>query len=402
MTAVINQGGVTGPWPLQGAIPQPARNETIVISPSGDITGAADYAAIQQALSTEAAAVELLAGSFYVSQTIQVPAAGKLTGAGPLTILSFTGSGDCLRWYNPVAPSGNYATQDSLAGQISGLIIDGASAASGSCGIHMGDMLAPRLERVLIRNFTGAGATGLHVDNTIAWLEKARFDQIEISNCATCCLIEQTGGSSSNNSMEYNWWDLHCYCESGQAAVVVQGGVYLFENLIKWSANMNAGSGPFLTLQGSNGAAYSQIQNSLIAIQAEAFGTNVQTISYGAAGNVINNCFGQLIFRNTWTPSNAAAGQCSLRGIVSGDSALLAAQGTAAVTTPGVPVSGAAQQNTSTAVVAVYVSGGTVSQITVGSHNTGLTSGCFLLPPGQSITITYTAAPSWTWVRAAT
>ena len=83
--------------------------------------------------------------------------------------------------------------------------------------------------------------------------------------------------------------------------------------------------------------------------------------------------------------------------------------------TPAVPASGTAVQNTNPYPVDVYVYGGTVTEIqitrnrdfngatyTVFSNSSGLAlSGQnFKLNPTDTITITYTAAPSWTWVSA--
>lgn len=46
--------------------------------------------------------------------------------------------------------------------------------------------------------------------------------------------------------------------------------------------------------------------------------------------------------------------------------------------------------------VNITVTGGTVTVIAVGGVSTGLTTGTFLIPPGGSITITYSVAPSFT------
>jgi len=80
-----------------------------------------------------------------------------------------------------------------------------------------------------------------------------------------------------------------------------------------------------------------------------------------------------------------------------------------APTTPSVPASGTAQQNTNPYPVDVYVYGGTVTEIqitkngtayTVFSNSTGLAlSGqAYKLNPGDSITVTYTTAPTWEWL----
>ena len=78
-------------------------------------------------------------------------------------------------------------------------------------------------------------------------------------------------------------------------------------------------------------------------------------------------------------------------------------------TTPTVPASGTAQQNTNPYSVNVYLYGGTVTEIqitkngtayTVFSNATGLAlSGqVYKLNPSDSITITYTKAPTWEWL----
>ena len=69
-----------------------------------------------------------------------------------------------------------------------------------------------------------------------------------------------------------------------------------------------------------------------------------------------------------------------------------------AVATPGVPASGTAVTNTTGVDVMVYVTGGTVTEIAVGATATGIVGGGVYLAAGQTITLTYSAAPSWTWL----
>lgn len=47
--------------------------------------------------------------------------------------------------------------------------------------------------------------------------------------------------------------------------------------------------------------------------------------------------------------------------------------------------------------ITAYITGGTVSQISIAGQATGLTSGAFHIKAGQTIGITYTVAPSWQW-----
>ena len=78
-------------------------------------------------------------------------------------------------------------------------------------------------------------------------------------------------------------------------------------------------------------------------------------------------------------------------------------------TTPTVPASGTAQQNTNPYPVNVYVYGGDVTEIQITRNGTAYTvlsvstaiamSGqVYKLNPGDSITLTYSTAPSWEWL----
>ena len=79
--------------------------------------------------------------------------------------------------------------------------------------------------------------------------------------------------------------------------------------------------------------------------------------------------------------------------------------------TPSVPASGTAQKNTNAYTVEVYLSGGSATQVQVtrgtttytvwsSSTATAIPPLTIRLNPGDSITLTYTTAPTWTWVTA--
>lgn len=67
------------------------------------------------------------------------------------------------------------------------------------------------------------------------------------------------------------------------------------------------------------------------------------------------------------------------------------------LTSPAVPASGTPQTNTYGVDAMVYVAGGTVSAIAVDGVATGLTSGGVRVLAGSSVTVDYTAAPTWVW-----
>ena len=69
---------------------------------------------------------------------------------------------------------------------------------------------------------------------------------------------------------------------------------------------------------------------------------------------------------------------------------------------PALAATGVAMTNNSGQAVAVTVTGGTVTVISVGGvtqsvNGTNLTSGTFVVPAGSTITITYSVAPTLSW-----
>lgn len=67
------------------------------------------------------------------------------------------------------------------------------------------------------------------------------------------------------------------------------------------------------------------------------------------------------------------------------------------ITAPTVPATSVATANSYGADATVFITGGTVTSILVNSTTTGLTSGAIPLGPNASITINYSAAPTWQW-----
>ena len=64
---------------------------------------------------------------------------------------------------------------------------------------------------------------------------------------------------------------------------------------------------------------------------------------------------------------------------------------------PSVPASATPVTNTSSLPATVVVTGGTVSNVSVNGVTVGTGDGTYTVPPGQSVTLTYSAAPTWTW-----
>jgi hypothetical protein len=68
-----------------------------------------------------------------------------------------------------------------------------------------------------------------------------------------------------------------------------------------------------------------------------------------------------------------------------------------AVATPAMPASTVAVTNNTGQYVAVAITGGTLTFVYVNGVQAGTTAGNYALPPGATISITYSVAPTWAW-----
>lgn len=66
-------------------------------------------------------------------------------------------------------------------------------------------------------------------------------------------------------------------------------------------------------------------------------------------------------------------------------------------TTPAVPLTTVPVTNMSPLPATVVVTGGTVTGVAVNGVSVGSGDGTYTVPSGQAITLTYSAAPTWTW-----
>jgi len=65
--------------------------------------------------------------------------------------------------------------------------------------------------------------------------------------------------------------------------------------------------------------------------------------------------------------------------------------------TPSFPATTVPVTNTSPLPATVVISGGTVGTVTINGASAGSGDGTYTVPPGQTIAVTYTGSPSWTW-----
>jgi len=73
--------------------------------------------------------------------------------------------------------------------------------------------------------------------------------------------------------------------------------------------------------------------------------------------------------------------------------------GTDRIGSPAMPASGVTVTNNYGCAARVFINGGTISLISINSIASGFTTGAMLmLLPGESLSITYSVAPSWNWI----
>lgn len=142
---------------------------------------------------------------------------------------------------------------------------------------------------------------------------------------------------------------------------------------------------------------YGAVRNTVTANNMISSGTNGQTRSLvreNQMGSMGSNIIASNTFQVSGTTSN---GVIEPNGIASQYRGNIGYNPVGHVTSPSVPTTTTALVNPFNVDCSVFITGGTVTVIAIGGTATGLTSGQVFVPAGQSITLTYSAAPSWTW-----
>jgi hypothetical protein len=310
-----------------------------VVSYGADPTGAVDStSAIQDAIGAlpkTGGVVYLPAGAYQVSSTLTcttVPAYFLGDGAWATT-LKFTGTGDCVRIYDPTT----YSSRTRYAGGFSGITIDGTGAGAGSSGLHVGDLLQYELD-LTVQNFTGTGSIGVHLDNAYYWTEQLH-GRIYAQYC-TSHVVFDCSGSLTTSSGSFERCDLDIYIDQSDAnydGVVFRNGAFTGNGSLRirgnFAATSAAVSSAVLRLTGSTpaGREYASsagILNGLLDIGVECgSGTYTpQTVAFGSAANTIWGCYGALNFGiagdDNFSASNNAGNVGGFQGPVTGDSKL--------------------------------------------------------------------------------
>lgn len=301
------------------------------------ITAAAAAAGASDSTTTGGAVVYVPAGVYTVSKTLTCTAVPVyFVGDGAwASIISYVGTGDCLRIYDSTA----YNSRKKASGGVIGITIDGTHATGTSCGLHVGDLLRYELD-LTVQNFTGSGSIGIHLDNNYFWTEQLT-GRIYAQGCTSNIVFDWTSATSSTSSGSFERCDLDVYIDGyAYDGVVFQNGAFITNGSLRIRGNFGCAASPVtsavLRLTGSGNAnnysGDSGITNSLLDIGVECAPATKdlpytpQTIVFGTgAGNKISNCYGALHFGaagNNFAQSNNKGNIYGFIGHTSGDATL--------------------------------------------------------------------------------
>jgi hypothetical protein len=417
---------------------------TAVVFPSGDSTGVTDQTNITNTWTSGLVAnggeVLLAAGTFTVkppsglkalippAQTTAGTAGGNpvcIRGLGASTVLQGKGAGTIVIYYHRTSGYGaqfNQAAQKTV-GYIHNLVIDGTNTTGAAIGLDCGDGWGGDINGVRVANFDTAGAIGIRFAQDQFWCEKWRF-WVELLNNTTQ-FYQTTAIPGMDHSHEYNYYDVNMFCNQNQNGVVIDGvnmggsQLFLRGNMCQTTATSGAPTGNVaaLSIVNTTGANNGESRWYDGEIWYKVEFNNTPQFPTGSVAPYclymdgvargIQQCTG-FITNSNLTNSAINGAEFSFYGPISGDPNLAQAfpgapgsQSTLAPgTNPAVPATGTAQQNYGPN-AQVFVTGGTVSGVSINGVPTGTTGGSYFVAAGGTITLNYTVAPTWTWVPAA-
>lgn len=146
-------------------------------------------------------------------------------GKGATTIL-FSGTGDCIRAYDPRAWT-TFADMlagtsgPGLGGQFTGFKIDGTGSGTNSSGLHIGDFHDAVVD-IHVLNFAGTGGKGVWFDNRVTWTERSQI-WVHAENCTQCVVFD--AGNGGYTSFDYATYWIGLGLNPNQDGVVLTGNV---------------------------------------------------------------------------------------------------------------------------------------------------------------------------------
>ncbi len=237
----------------------------------------------------------------------------------------------------------------------------------------------------------GATAVGVQTDNSEWLMIKGGLFGYFSGGTAVAVMLQNLNNRVIGTGFDHN--DIAVQCNFA-GRNVIQG------------CQFDRGYTNFIYLRG---AAYCAVEGNVFCTSSG--GTDLIKVSdSNNAGNVVS---GNTCTASTWTnfvnevantgattPNQYSSNQIGSYGVVRASNSGIFRNNPglnprgAAVTQPAVPASTTPLTNTTGFDCMVLVSGGTVTQIAIGGTNTGQISGWFRVPALQTITLTYSVAPT--------
>lgn len=308
-------------------------DSVILIPPSGDTTGATDAANFAAAL-VITKVIWLTAGNYYLNSTITGTSGQYIRGAGRwATFVNWVGTGDVFYWVD----STTYTTRTVDGGGVSDLTIKAITGyTSPSTGFHAGDILNLRFD-LTVTGFGGTGDIGVFLDNENFWTEQAIG--IAYINGCTKSVVFNCGTSTTTSTGSFDRGDFTFFLSQtvvGADVVTFQNGAQMVGGRLRMYGNINsqvlAFTAAVLKLTGTTPAGHSPVTHSGLECEIDinvesdlGLATTYQTVNFGAATNLINECWGNMNFGDgfLFQQSNASvAAQHIFQGPVVGDPVL--------------------------------------------------------------------------------
>lgn len=291
------------------------------------------------ALPASGGVVYVPAGTYKIATTITANVANNATvtimgdGYQATQLLSYV-TGDCVRMYNGTA----FVSGDNNMSQgsgVLGLTIDGTNAGNSSNGLHVGDIVALKLD-ICVQNFSQTSSTGILFDNANNWTEEADVRAVLI-NCTQHAVFEVTSG---RNSFGYGDFDFTVLAGSNQQdGVAILNGASLYHGRLRIRGNFvqagTATSAAVLRMQGGNpnlnppSANGTRMNAMHLDVQVECNGSGgdspMTIFMDGSAYAFIGGCYGVLDFGfggQSFAGASYDPGQIAFSGLINGDAAL--------------------------------------------------------------------------------
>lgn len=243
------------------------------LAPSGDTSGATDYANITGLLALSGIAI-LQAGQFYLgSNSLSFIQKQSLIAAGSsVTQIYYAGSGTAIN----VALSGSF-TGGAYGGVFEGFYLDGYSAGGSAVGFQHGDLQGTTVSDVAVYGFAGKGA---YFANTAGrWSEQMNI-RMRLVQCGTYGTNSSGSVVFDTSSFDYSNFDFLFGNTSPPAhGLVMQGGAQIQGCHLRMRGNFygraSANASAVIAIDPGNASGTSYIANTMFDAALEGDGSGV-------------------------------------------------------------------------------------------------------------------------------